>query len=64
MDSIIICIAAYPNVVVPMSLVIPHIRVEHAQDLSIEYFSLAIGIQMVGLHELTRYPHHHPDTEE
>lgn len=64
MESFIVCIGDYLNVVVQIGLVIPHVAVEHPRDRPIETFRLVVGLGAVSSCERIPNPRHHAHPAE
>lgn len=58
MDSVVISIVEYRNVIVPSVLVIPHVTAEHPQYRPIYAFPLVVRLRVEGACACVRNPPH------
>lgn len=59
MDSVIVCIGKYMNLVAPITLVIPYGTTYYPHYRPIKAFRLVVGLRVVGDCELVLNLHHH-----
>lgn len=63
-DSVLEGVDENLYILVPISLVFPHVAMEHLQDLPIVAFTLAIGMRLIVSRDVFRETHHLEDPAE